>query len=174
MLRINQFAKEVGVTNQDVIDALEKRLGIPGKSHSSNLTDDQISQLRRVLEGKSKGAEETTPLALHRPTTSVKVVKGEARSTPAPEPPTPARPASAVLVKKAEPRPVVEPPASEPAPVETVATPALPEPVAAEAAPPTGGEAESPSGTAQTAESAPAFSKLRVSQPPAPPGVNRA
>jgi len=41
MLRINQLAKELGVSNHEVIEALEKRLGIPGKSHSSNLTDDQ-------------------------------------------------------------------------------------------------------------------------------------
>ena len=71
MLRINQFAKEIGVTNHAVIDVMEKRLAIPGKSHSSNLTDDQISQLRRIFDAKSKGAEETAPLALPRPTATV-------------------------------------------------------------------------------------------------------
>ncbi|MBP1628993.1 MAG: Translation initiation factor N-terminal region, partial [Holophagaceae bacterium] len=75
MLRINQFAKEIGVTNHDVIDVMEKRLAIPGKSHSSNLTDDQISQLRRIFDAKSKGTEESAPLALHRPTAAVKIVK---------------------------------------------------------------------------------------------------
>ena len=40
MTRINQFAKEMGVSNHDVLEMLEKRLGIQGKSHSSNLSDD--------------------------------------------------------------------------------------------------------------------------------------
>ena len=76
MLRINQFAKEIGVSNHDVIEALEKRMGIPGKSHSSNLSDDQILQLRRLFDAKSKGAEEAAPLAVHKPTAPVRVVKG--------------------------------------------------------------------------------------------------
>ena len=74
MLRINQFAKEIGVSNHDVIEALEKRMGIPGKSHSSNLSDDQILQLRRLFDAKSKGAEESAPLAVHKPTAPVRVV----------------------------------------------------------------------------------------------------
>src|SRR5512145_844592 len=86
MLRINQFAKELGVTNHDVIDALEKRMGIPGKSHSSNLTDDQISQLRRVFDAKSKGVEEGTPLALHKPSAPVRIVKATTPPVSAPAP----------------------------------------------------------------------------------------
>ena len=31
MLRINQFAKELGVTNHEVIEACEKRLGLQGQ-----------------------------------------------------------------------------------------------------------------------------------------------
>ena len=119
MLRINQLAKELGVANQEVIEACEKRLGLQGKSHSSNLTDDQADQLRRGFQGKTKGEHEAPPLALHKPSTAVRVVKGspgeakaEARPEPQPEAP---RPAPAMLVKKAEPKPESEP-AVEPSP----------------------------------------------------------
>ena len=63
MLRINQLAKELGVANQEVIEACEKRLNLPGKSHSSNLTDDQAEQLRRSFHGKHKGESDAAPLA---------------------------------------------------------------------------------------------------------------
>ncbi len=106
MLRINQLAKELGVANQEVIEACEKRLGLQGKSHSSNLTDDQAEQLRRSLQGKQKGEHEAPPLALHKPSAAVRIVKAPAEPAPQPEPP---RPAPAVLVKKAEPRPEAEP-----------------------------------------------------------------
>ena len=96
MLRINQLAKELGVANQEVIEACEKRLGLQGKSHSSNLTDDQADQLRRGLQGKQKGESEAPPLALHKPSAAVRIVKGppapaKAEPEPQPEPP-PARP----------------------------------------------------------------------------------
>ncbi|NWJ41731.1 MAG: translation initiation factor IF-2 N-terminal domain-containing protein, partial [Geothrix sp.] len=83
MLRINQLAKELGVANQEVIEACEKRLGLQGKSHSSNLTDDQADQLRRGFQGKHKGEQEAPPLALHKPSAAVKVVKGPAPAAPA-------------------------------------------------------------------------------------------
>ena len=103
MLRINQLAKELGVANQEVIEACEKRLGLQGKSHSSNLTDDQADQLRRGFQGKHKGESDVPPLALHKPSAAVKVVKAaEPRPEPQPEAP---KAAPAVLVKKAEPRP---------------------------------------------------------------------
>jgi translation initiation factor IF-2 len=121
MLRINQFAKELGVTNHDVIDALEKRMGISGKSHSSNLTDDQISQLRRVFDAKSKGVEEGTPLALHKPSTHVRIVK----AVMPPPTPTPQPPAPTVLVKR--PEPIAEEPQPVPVPAQEVRP--APEPV---------------------------------------------
>jgi len=134
MLRINQFAKEIGVTNHDVIDVMEKRLAIPGKSHSSNLTDDQISQLRRIFDAKAKGTEESAPLALHRPTAIVKIVKA-APATPGQVP--------SVLVKRPETAEVEVSERAE-APVEAPSAPQAPQPAAAE------------------------FSRLRVSQTPAP------
>ena len=165
MLRINQLAKELGVANQEVIEACEKRLGLPGKSHSSNLTDDQADQLRRGFQGKHKGDHEAPPLALHKPSAAVKVVKGpapaarlEPKAEPRPEPqPEPAKPAPAVLVKKAEPRP--EPPA-EPAP-EVQPAPKAAEPPAAETPAP-----ESPARVSAPAPAEPVqetFSRLKVS-----------
>ncbi|MEI6472824.1 MAG: translation initiation factor IF-2 N-terminal domain-containing protein, partial [Holophagaceae bacterium] len=105
MLRINQLAKELGVANQEVIEACDKRLGLQGKSHSSNLTDDQADQLRRSFQGKHKGESDAPPLALHKPSAAVRIVKGPAQHPAAPEaapqpPPEAPRPAPAVLVKR--------------------------------------------------------------------------
>jgi translation initiation factor IF-2 len=101
MLRINQFAKEVSVSNHEVIEVMEKRLGISGKSHSSNLTDDQVMQLRRVFEARQRGGEEATPLALHKPNTAVKIVKAPSVPSVPSVPPTQEKP-NPVLLKKAE------------------------------------------------------------------------
>lgn len=170
MLRINQLAKELGVANQEVIEACEKRLGLQGKSHSSNLTDDQADQLRRGLQGKTKGEPESAPLALHKPSAAVKVVKGHAPHTTPVEPqPEPPKPAPAVLVKKAEPKP--EPPAPvEPSPEVKVAPPILQE------APSAPVVTETPAATAPApvspipAEPVPeTFSRLKVSTAPATP-----
>ncbi len=145
MLRINQLAKELGIANQEVIEAAEKRLGLQGKSHSSNLTDDQADQLRRSLQGKHKGEEEAAPLALHKPSVAVKVVKGSharAEAKPEPEPEAP-KLAPAVLVKKAEPKPEPEAPiqtgseakAEEPPQPAAAAVKAAPAPREADPAP---------------------------------------
>ncbi len=161
MLRINQLAKELGVANQEVIEACEKRLNLPGKSHSSNLTDDQAEQLRRSFHGKHKGESDAPPLALHKASASVKVVKAPPAPKPEPEPlPEAPRPAPAVLVKKAEPKPEPEAagaPTPE-APIETKAAPATAEPVA------------SPVPTAPpAAEPQEAFSRLKLSPTTATP-----
>jgi len=168
MLRINQLAKELGVANQEVIEACEKRLGLQGKSHSSNLTDDQADQLRRGFQGKHKGESDAPPLALHKPSAAVKVVKAaEPRPEPQPEAP---KAAPAVLVKKAEPRP--EPPAEGEAPAAPAPAP-QPAPQA-KAAEPAGGAAE-PATPVQPAAAAPVaeapqetFSRLKVSSGTAP------
>ncbi len=175
MLRINQLAKELGVANQEVIEACEKRLGLQGKSHSSNLTDDQAEQLRRSLQGKQKGEHEAPPLALHKPSAAVRIVKAPAEPAPQPEPP---RPAPAVLVKKAEPRPEAEPapaPRSEASPeprpevhVEVQAEP-RPEPKV-EAIQPAPEAAPEAAPAKPAAEPAPeTFSRLKISSgTPAP------
>jgi translation initiation factor IF-2 len=58
MLRINQLAKELGVSNHEVINALERHLGIQGKSHSSNLSDGQVNSLRLIIKNKANSKEE--------------------------------------------------------------------------------------------------------------------
>ncbi|MFN8011883.1 MAG: translation initiation factor IF-2 [Holophagaceae bacterium] len=163
MLRINQFAKELGVSNQAVLEALEKRLGITGKSHSSNLSEDQAAQLRRVLDPKAKGAEDT-PLALHRPTAGVKVVKA-APEAPAPEAARPEPKAAPVLVKKAEVPPA--PPSAGPA--DATPAPAASADAPRNEVPATPATALVPPPVPAAAPaSEPGFSKLRISQAPAP------
>ncbi|MDP3404357.1 MAG: translation initiation factor IF-2 N-terminal domain-containing protein, partial [Brevundimonas sp.] len=131
MLRINQLAKELGVANQEVIEACEKRLSHQGKSHSSTLTDDQADQLRRALQGKTKGEAVAPPLALHKAIAAVRVVKGPPPPVPRieakPEPqPEPAKAAPTVLVKKPEPRPEPEPSHAEPSPEVKAVAPSAP------------------------------------------------
>ncbi|MEI6593734.1 MAG: translation initiation factor IF-2 [Holophagaceae bacterium] len=168
MLRINQLAKELGVANQEVIETCEKRLSLQGKSHSSNLTDDQADQIRRALQGRPKGAAEEPPLALHKPSAAVRVVKGP---SPAPKPePEPVRLAPAVLVKKAEPKPEPQPePTAAPAPVAAAPSPAPQAEAPATAAAPAAPQAASPAPAPAAAPEPPAeapretFSRLKVS-----------
>ena len=185
MLRINQLAKELGVANQEVIEACEKRLGLQGKSHSSNLTDDQADQLRRSFQGKTKGEHEAPPLALHKPSTAVRVVKGstplassgdsKAETKPEPQPEIP-KPAPAVLVKKAEPKPEPEAPAESVHEKKAIASEAPQIPSAPPAAPETP-VAEQPTAVAPVEAVAPAppespqetFSRLKVSTAAAAP-----
>jgi len=169
MLRINQFAKDHGVSNHDVIDVLEKRLGIAGKSHSSNLTDDQAALLVSVFESKSKGTPSgsANPAAEQsqapRPAAPIRIVKATPAPAPAPAV-VPVAAAPAVLVKKA---PVAETPAPQSEavkaqPSESVA-PAEPSPVPVTTVPAEPTRApEVPAVPEQT------FSRLRVSQAPAP------
>jgi len=163
MLRINQLAKEIGVSNNAIIEALEKRLGVTGKSHSSNLSADQISTLRQFFNAKAKGVvEESAPLGVHRPTAPIRVVKG----TPAPSSPPSDPPQSSTdssdMAKKAEPTVAspVEPEAPvQPEPIQTT-TPTMTDPLPASnlsrVIPP-------PILTSQSNEG---FSKLRVSATP--------
>ncbi len=195
MLRINQLAKELGVSNHDVLEAAEKKLGLTGKSHSSNLTEDQASQLRRAIEPKlakkAKGhkgvkdaendqgsAETLTPLAMHRPTAAVKIVKAQTAPSPAPEP-TPAPVSAPVLIKKADapkapaqsepevssPSQKPESPWQEQSRAASAAAPAVPA-----SAPATSPElGESPvSGDVPDAPAQGGFSHIRISSSPTP------
>ena len=180
MLRINQLAKELGVANQEVIEACEKRLGLQGKSHSSNLTDDQADQLRRAFQGKHKGESDAPPLALHKPSAAVRVVKApnlpppppvKAEVQPVPEAP---KPAPAVLVKKAEPRPEPQPEPEAPAPSAATPHAKVAEPAPGTVSTPTATPAPEAGTVAPTQAPAPAepaqetFSRLKVSTGTAP------
>src|SRR6185437_11010567 len=98
-MRINQLAKELGVGNNDLIEVVEKRLGLTGKSHSSSLDEDQIAQVRRVLGGKAAEAPKPAARHGHAPAAAVpvkaappavKVVKAPRPEAPKPEPEKPA------------------------------------------------------------------------------------
>jgi translation initiation factor IF-2 len=183
-LRINQLAKDLGVSNHDVLDVLEKRLGVTGKSHSSNLTQDQEGQIRRVLEAKAKGQPEAAPLAVHKPHAAIKVVKAtrpepgtEAASAEAPKAEPKVEAAPKVEAPKAEPKveaaPKVEAPRPEaPKPPVLIKKAEAPAP-AAEAPKVEAAPVEAPKAEAPAAAPAPApgesFSRLRVSQAPAAP-----
>ncbi|MBS1785317.1 MAG: translation initiation factor IF-2 [Acidobacteria bacterium] len=115
-MRINQLAKELGVGNNDILDVVEKRLGLSGKSHSSSLDEDQIAQVRRSLG--AKGAAHPAPKAPAKTPASAPVIKvtkapklEKAPAHPTPEPPKvePEKPAP-ILLRKAETR--VEAPAA--------------------------------------------------------------
>ena len=105
MLRINQLAKELGVSNHEVINALEKHLGIQGKSHSSNLSDGQVNSLRLIIENKINFKETATASMQPPPSTTsktaasiVRIVKPTYSSASAASTSSQA----AVLIKKSE------------------------------------------------------------------------
>ena len=125
MTRINQFAKEMGVSNHDVLEMLEKRLGIQGKSHSSNLSDDQVAMLRGAFRGGGAEAEKPEkPLGAHKPNAPVKVVKAPHEPRPAA-----AKPSAENTQKAEQPEGRVEAPRAE-APVEAAPAPSRPAPPA--------------------------------------------
>ncbi len=158
-MRINQLAKELGVGNNDILDVVEKRLGLSGKSHSSSLDEDQIAQVRRALTTKGgsapapKAAPKATPPPAIKVTKAPKLEKGPAAPEPVktePEKPAP------ILLRKAETRP---------APIEEAKA-------APQAELPKGGEAPAKPAPPPAPEpaSGPGFSRLRVSpQAPAAP-----
>lgn len=47
--RVYEIAKELGVTNKEVIECLDQKLGVKVKSHSSTLTATQVSRLKDAL-----------------------------------------------------------------------------------------------------------------------------
>src|SRR5262245_7567192 len=88
-IRINQIAKEYGVGNSVILELLETRMGVTGKSHSSGLNPSEESTVRRILDAKSKGQPEQAPLAVHKPSAAVKVVKAKGDEAPRLEAPKP-------------------------------------------------------------------------------------
>ena len=63
-VRIYELSKDLGLENQDVLDAAE-RLSITAKSHSSSISDDEAGRIRNLLKsGKplsGKGAVAAKP-----------------------------------------------------------------------------------------------------------------
>ncbi|HXC17939.1 MAG TPA: translation initiation factor IF-2, partial [Holophagaceae bacterium] len=168
-MRINQLAKELGLGNNDLIEVVEKRLGLTGKSHSSSLDEDQIAQVRRVLGGKTAShakhpAKAAPPTPAAPAPAAIKVTKGpKLEKGPASEPPKaePEKPAP-VLLRKAEPRgPETDGAAGDHAAHAPSAAKAEHATASADTRP----EPEAASSSSEQ----PGFSRLRVSQAPSAP-----
>ena len=100
MTRISQLSKELGMTNADLIDVLRNRMGLADKkSHSSALSDDQVAEVKKILQS---GGSSEAPKTIGKP--PVKVTKKI--MAPAAEAPVTSMPPK-ILVKKASP-PVIE------------------------------------------------------------------
>ena len=95
MTRISQLSKELGMSNADLIDVLKNRMGIVDKkSHSSALSDDQVTEVKKILQS---GNSTTSPKAIGKP--PVKVTKKTLPPTTEVEASKPAKP----ILKKASP-----------------------------------------------------------------------
>jgi translation initiation factor IF-2 len=171
-IRINQIAKEYGVGNSVILELLETRMGVTGKSHSSGLNPTEETTIRRILDAKSKGQPEQAPLAIHKPSAAVKVVKAKSE---APKVEAPKAEAPKVEAKiEAKPAPVLlKRPEKAPEPETPAPAPATPAPMAAAPAPPATPAPAAPQAPAAAPAPAPApeegFSRLKVSPAPAAP-----
>ena len=128
MTRISQLSKELGMTNADLIDVLRNRMGLADKkSHSSALSDDQVAEVKKILQ--SGGSSEAAKTIGKPP---VKVTKKI--MAPAAEAPVTSMPPK-ILVKKASPPAVEEASSlqavetSEPSLDHATPTPTIPTPV---------------------------------------------
>ena len=61
-IRINELAKEMNLSNKDLLDKLAK-IQIVGKTHSSTLTLDQVKKLKDFIENGEKIAKPSKPKA---------------------------------------------------------------------------------------------------------------
>jgi len=61
-IRINELAKELNLSNKDLIDKLSK-ISITGKTHSSTLTPEQVKRLKDFIAGGEKIAKPQKPKA---------------------------------------------------------------------------------------------------------------
>ena len=125
-LRVHELAKELGMTNQEVVD-LCGVLGVPVKSHSSSLNEAYADMVRRraVREGLNRDEQPEEPKPEKKP--AKKAAAAAKQVAPTPEVAEP-RPAAAV---EAPPEPAAVPAAAppEPAPEPEVAPPPAPLPV---------------------------------------------
>ena len=138
-MRVHELAKELGMTNQEVVD-LCGVLGVPVKSHSSSLNEAYSDMVRRraIREGLTRAEQPEEPKP-DKPVKKSAAKKAAAVNTVAPEP-APAEPTVAATdAESAAPTPTAEAPttdgdaptAAEPAPAPVAATPPpAPEPVA--------------------------------------------
>lgn len=61
--RVYEVAKELGISNKEVIECLEHKLGVKGKSHSSALSTSQVEKLKEALKPGSAQNSDKKPKA---------------------------------------------------------------------------------------------------------------
>jgi translation initiation factor IF-2 len=139
-MRLHELAKELGMTNQEVVD-LCGVLGVPVKSHSSSLNEAYADMVRRraLREGLTRDEQPEEPKT-DKPARKTAAKKAAPEpATTAEEPPVEALPVEAppteappVEVPAVEVPAVEIPPAPEPTPEPVTAEPVTAEPVTAE------------------------------------------
>ena len=82
-IRINELAKELNLTNKDLLDKLAK-ISIVGKTHSSTLTSDQVKKIKDFIENGEKVTKPAKPKAFIVKK-SKEVEKIEPKEEPSPE-----------------------------------------------------------------------------------------
>lgn len=78
--RVYEVAKELGLSNKQVIEYLDEKIGVKVKSHSSTLTASQISRLKEALKPAMSNNPEKKPKAFivkkaKTPTQEIEVTK---------------------------------------------------------------------------------------------------
>src|SRR3954471_4941659 len=95
-MRLHELAKELGMTNQEVVD-LCGVLGVPVKSHSSSLNEAYADMVRRraVRDGLTRDEQPEEPKAERGPAkkAGAKKTAAEAPARHAEQPAAPAQPA---------------------------------------------------------------------------------
>ncbi len=172
-LRVHELAKELGMTNQEVVD-LCGRLGVPVKSHSSSLNEAYADMVRRRAHRdgltRDEQPEEPKPEKKAPAKKAAAAKKSAADEAPAEVPP--AEPAEQPAAEQ-PPEPTVAPaPEPEPEPVAPVAEPAPA--VAAPAAPIAPVEEPRPEPVAPVAQPAPAPAPEHVPEPMGAPAARPA
>jgi len=138
-VRVRDLAKEIGMASSKEVLAFLERIGVKGKSASSNLEGEMIDRVRAHFRKPAPPPPppRTTTLTrsdgvLERRSQKVVLRRGTPTPPPAPEPPPEEAPAAPGIVEETAPT-VVEPVAAveEPpgAPVETAAEPMVEPPV---------------------------------------------
>jgi translation initiation factor IF-2 len=139
-VRVRDLAKEVGMESSKEVLAFLERIGVKGKSASSNLEGEMIDRVRAHFRKPAPPPPppRTTTLTrsdgvLERRSKNVVLRRGVPTPPPAPEPPPEEPPAPPAVVEEAPPPPVVEPAvpaeAAAAAPPAKAAEPAVEPPV---------------------------------------------
>ncbi|MFM7515094.1 MAG: translation initiation factor IF-2 [Cyanobium sp.] len=162
-VRIYELSRDLGLENKDVLDAAEQ-LGVAAKSHSSSISDDEASRIRRLLDqgGNGAPAQDNRPAASHPVASQGNAILTVKKAEPAATPPAatpPAVAAPAAPAKPAAPRP---PLSTQPAPPAKPAPPSRPAPAK---------PAVIPSAPAKPAASAPAPARPSTPAPARPAPV---